>query len=156
MILFGTNGDLFAATSRPGIVLVLLDLTKARPEADSRKAIDVVEFTRQHVLRALEVTVCGLPTNDTLAHNGVSTWGHVGEISGHDGLDLLDKLSRLTCARAAMGAASVAAWRALASCALAYRDNLLAWQAVTDQAETVIKLTRWIYGGGYGHTFGES
>jgi hypothetical protein len=154
MILFTRHG-VFATEGRPGIASALLRLLGASRESEPRRAVELVEDARKHVLRALEVTVCDLPLNDTLAHDGVTEWNHVVDIADLDGLSLLGKLSGPQCIHAAFGAAAVSAWRTLASRAVAYREGQAPWHAVTDQAENTIKISRWIYDGGYAYTFGQ-
>jgi hypothetical protein len=155
MILFAHNGGIFATAARPGITSALLRLLAASRDSELRRAIELVEDARKHVLRALEATVCHLPLNDTLAHDEVTEWTHVVDIADLDGLSLLDKLSGPQCIHAAFGAAAVTAWRTLASRAVAYREGHVPWHAVTDQAENTIKISRWIYDGGYAHAFGQ-
>ncbi|WP_433294519.1 hypothetical protein ACQP2F_33315 [Actinoplanes sp. CA-030573] len=155
MILFTHDGGIFATEARPSIASALLRLLSASRDGELRRAVELVEDARKHVLRALEVTVCHLPLNDTLAHDEVTAWTHVIDIADLDGLNLLNKLSGPQCIHTAFGAAAVTAWRTLANRAVAYRDGHVPWRAVTDQAENTIKICRWIYDGGYAHTFGQ-
>jgi hypothetical protein len=155
MILFTQNGSIFATEDRPGFASFLLRLIGASGDEPRSGAVELVEDARQHVLRALEVTACHLPLHDTIAHDEVTQWTHVIDVADLDGLVLLDKLSGPQCVFAAFGAAAVAAWRTLASRAVAYRDGQLPWRFVTDQAENTIRIARWIYDGGCAHTFGQ-
>lgn len=157
-MIFFTPGDgkIYAEDNSLGIFPSLFEFVSPRFVEVRRPAVELVESVREHVLRALELTVCHLPANDTLAHDGIADWAHVEEVAGQEGLDLLDKLSGPPCRHAAIGAAAVAAWRTLASRAIAHRDGQLPWHAVTAQAEFAVELARWIYGGGYAHKFGSN
>ncbi len=50
-----------------------------------------------------------------------------------------------------MGACLVAQFRAMVSVILTHHNRWVNWTEATDAAERVVRLSRWIYSGGYAH-----
>ncbi|MEV0135755.1 hypothetical protein AB0H83_45845 [Dactylosporangium sp. NPDC050688] len=133
------------AARRPdylAVVPALQPQLQPDPTPDSRQAFTLVDDARAQVLDTLPLLTCITLPGGTITRERVASWAHVEDIAYDQGSELIDALSLVNCPDAPMGAAVVAAWRGLASAALAYRDGHTTWCAVTNAAERSARFIR--------------
>ncbi|MDR7277647.1 hypothetical protein [Catenuloplanes atrovinosus] len=125
----------------------------ALPKPLDDRSLHLIEEARAHVVRAADALLCDHVDRKCLARP-LSDWDRVTQFWSDESIDLLLRLSEPGCPQAPMGACLVAQFRAMVSVILTHHNRWVNWTEATDAAERVVRLSRWIYSGGYAHAIG--